>query len=288
MILVTGATGTIGGELVRLLSREGLPARAVTRRPDDAPHIDGIEWVRADLAESETLAEPMADADQLFLLTGNTADMVGLQTNAIEVAEQAGVRHILKLSALGASDHSTATIGLWHHNVESRLRSGPTTATILRPHHFMQNLLDPEVFDRSAGVVRSPSGDGRIPFIDTRDIAEVALRLLSSEQHRGETHTLTGPAAVSYGDATATIAEATGRDLDFEAESMDEAWDRLRRAGQPPWLVASQLEISRYHRAGGPTAHTTDTVLRLTGRNPRSLRDFAVDHREQFLADRSS
>ena len=147
----------------------------------------------------------------------------------------------------------------------------------------MQNLLGPDVLDRDAGVVRAPSGDGEIPFIDTRDIAEVARSILMGEADRGGVHTLTGPAALSHADVVATISEVVGRPLRFEAESMDDAWTRLRRTGQPPWLVASKLEIARYQRAGGPTARTTDTVQLLTGRSPRSLADFASDHREQFL-----
>lgn len=283
MILVTGATGTIGAELVRLLSSAGAAARGLSRHPADAPQLDGVEWVWADLADPATLGEPMSGVNQLFLLTGNTDDMVQLQQNAIEVAEREGVRHILKLSALGASARSRAVIALWHHNIESRLRSGTAVATVLRPHHFMHNLLGPDVLDRDAGVVRAQSGDGEIPFIDTRDIAEVARCILMDEHDWGGVHTLTGPAAVSHAAAVATISAMTGRALRFEAESLDEAWSRLRRAGQPPWLVASKLEIARYQRAGGPTARTTDTVQRITGRSPRSLADFATDHREQFL-----
>jgi uncharacterized protein YbjT (DUF2867 family) len=283
MIAVSGATGTIGRELVRLLAEAGEQVRALTREPPRDGGAAGVEWVSADLADRATLAPAFADATTLFLLTSNSDDMVRLQKNAIRAAAQAGVRTIVKLSALGATDHSRSLIGLWHYNVERELRDSGIAWTILRPHHFMQNFLDPIVLDRSTGIVRSSAGDGAIPFIDTRDIAAVAARVLTEpERHEREIYTLTGAEALSYAQATEiigrTIGGIGGRALSFVPETTDEAWNRRRAAGQPPWMVAAQLAIAEYQRAGGATARTTDTVERLTGRPPRTLADFARDH----------
>jgi uncharacterized protein YbjT (DUF2867 family) len=186
---------------------------------------------------------------------------------------------VVKLSALGATDHSRSVIGLWHFNVERELRGSGLAWTVLRPHSFMQNFLDPLVLERSAGVVRSAAGDGAIPFIDTRDIAAVSARVLREpDGHEGQTYMMTGPEALSYAEATGAIGRAIGRALTHAAESTDEAWARRRAAGQPTWLVAAQLALAEYQRAGGPTARTTDTVERLTGRPPRTLEEFARDH----------
>lgn len=288
MIAVTGATGTIGSELIRLLSEragaEEADVLALTRRPEGGPTLEGVRWVRADLAEREELGSVLRDVRTLFVLTGNTARMVYLQKNAIRSARSAGVERVVKLSALGATDHSRSVIGCWHFNVERELRDSGLRWTILRPHHFMQNLLDPVVFDRGKGEVRSAAGDGRIPFIDTRDIAEVAATLLTSEWERNEILTLTGPEAISYGEATAILAETLGRPLTYRAESFEEAWARRRAAGQPLWLAAGQLAIAEYQRAGGPTEQTTDTVASVTRRSPRSFADFARDHRKALSA----
>lgn len=154
--------------------------------------------------------------------------------------------------------------------------------TILRPHHFMQNLLDPLTFDREAGVVYSASGDGPIPFIDTRDIAAVAAAVLTEDGHSGATYTLTGPEAVSYREATQTMARVLGRALEYRAAPLDEAWRRRRDAGQPVWLAAAQLAIAEYQRAGGPTTRTTGTVETITGRAPRSIEQFVRDHAERL------
>lgn len=278
MIAVTGSTGTIGRELVRILSERGELVRALTRHPRRRDALPGVDWVEADLADRKRLIEVVEDADGLFLLTGNTADMVRLQRNAIDAAARSGVGHVVKLSALGASDHSKSVIGLWHYNVERRLRESGLAWTILRPHHFMQNLLDPVTFDRGAGRIRSASGDGRIPFIDTRDIAAVAAASLTESGHEQATYTLTGPEAISYREATEILASVLDRPLQYVPETEDEAWSRLRAAGYPPWLAAGQIAIAGYQRAGGPTEMATDVVPRVTRRPARTVAEFARDH----------
>lgn len=278
MIIVTGATGSVGRELVRLLSDGGSRVRALSRDPERGEELPGVEWVRADLARRKQLPEAFEGGDRLFLLTGSGEDMVWLQKNAIEAAERAGVGRVVKVSALGATDHSKSVLGLWHYNVERIVEDSDLLWTFLRPHHFMQNLLDSRVFDREEGRVYSASGDGRIPFLDARDIAEVARAVLVGEDHHGRTYTLTGPEALSYGEATEILSDVLDRPLEHVAETMDEAWSRRRTAGEPAWLVAARLAIAGYQRRGGPTERVTDTVERLTGRPPRTFRDFAEDH----------
>ena len=278
MIAVTGATGTIGSELVRLLVEAGREVRALTRRPGDQDPRPGVEWVGADLSDRSGLAGVLEGCDRLFLLTGNNEGMVRQQTNAIRAAGRAGVKRVVKLSALGATDHSKSVIGLWHHNVEGKLRDSGLDWTLLRPHHFMQNLLDPLVFDREAGVVYSAAGDGSIPLIDTRDIAAVAAVTLTEDGHEGEVYTLTGPEAVSFPEAVGILSDVLGRGLEYRPQTMDQAWRRRRDAGQPVWLAAAQLAIAGYQREEGATARTSDAVESVTGRPPRSFRQFAEDH----------
>ncbi|MDX1675373.1 MAG: SDR family oxidoreductase [Longimicrobiales bacterium] len=282
MIGVTGATGTIGSHLVRRLSERGERVRAFTRDPERQPPLEGVEWRGADLADRSGLEDAFAGCDRLFLLTGNTDDMVRLQQNALRSAAETGIEHVVKLSALGATDHSKSVIGLWHYNVERELRDADFQWTILRPHHFAQNLLRPVTFDREAGVVYSASGDGAIPFIDTRDIAEVAVVALVEDGHAGAVYTLTGPEAVSYGEATEILGRVLGRALEYRSETPDEAWRRRREAGQPVWLAAAQLAIAGYQRQGGVTARTTDTVREVTGRPARPLETFVHDHVDEL------
>src|SRR5712692_3802751 len=211
MIVVTGATGHIGSELVRLLSGKGLSVRAVTRDPHRAQLLPGVEWVEGDLRDAPSLAGLFRGADRMFLLTSNSEDMRTLQVNAIQAARVAGVAHVVKGSALGASDHSKSPIGKAHYEVESALQESGMAWTILRPHVFMQNfhVMAPTI--AREGKIRAASGEGKIPFIDARDIAAVAAITLTSAGHEGKKYVLTGPEALSYVEVARIIGDAIGR-----------------------------------------------------------------------------
>jgi len=282
MILVTGGTSQIGGEVLRLLSHAGMPARALVHNPGRAQALPGITWVQGDLAKPETLDSVFAGCAKLFLLIGNVADAAELQRHAIAAARHAGVAHVVKLSAFGASEHANSTIGRMHHQIEKELQESGMRWTMLRPHHFMQNLLGQADNVINDGVVYSSSGDGRIPFVDTRDIAAVAAVTLTAPGHAGKKYVITGGEALSYRQATDILAEAIGRPLRFIDEPVDEARARLTRAGQPSWLVDSLLAIATYQRAGGPTETITSVVADLTGKPPRTFATFARDHAAAF------
>ena len=243
-----------------------------------------MDWVTADLADPDGLARALDGADRLFLLTGNTADMVRSQKNAIAAAESVGVRHVVKVSALGASDHSISVIGVWHWVVEQVLIRARLDWTILRPHVFMQNVLSQADAIRE-GRVHSASGDAAVPMIDTRDIAAVAAAALTGDGHAGERYTLTGPQPVNWHDVARTLSEVLGHAVDYIPETEDDAWRRLHGGGAPAWLVAGQLALAEYQRRGGGTGIVTDTVERITGRPPRTLGDFVRDHAHAFGAD---
>ena len=280
MIVVTGATGNIGEELLRLLSAAGESVRAVSRRPPTDVSLPNVEWVTADLAHRDSLGPAFEGADRLFLLTGNVDDMVPAQGNAIAAAEPASLTRVVKLSALGASDHSRSVIGVWHYVVERALQDSRLEWTILRPHVFMQNVLDQRQAIRDPGRVYSPAGDAAVPMIDTRDIAAVAAAALTTAGHAGKRYTLTGPAPVSWTEIAATLSEVLGHAVEYVPETEDDAWHRLHGAGLPPWLIGGQLALAEYQRKGGGTGIVTNTVEQITGRAPRTFREFATDHAE--------
>ena len=282
MIVVTGATGHIGSELVRLLSEKNVPVRALTRDPRRARPLRGVDWVKGDLAEIDSLPGLLRGADRMFLLTSNSEEMVALQMNAIRAARDAGIGHVVKGSALGASDHSKSPIGKAHYEVERALQETGIAWTILRPHVFMQNFLDTAPTIAREGRIRAASGDGKIPFIDARDIAAVAAVVLTTLGHEGKRYVLTGPEALSYGDVARIIGKAVGRPVEYVAESLEEARERLVRAGAPPWMIDSALALAAYQRAGGPTAEISRTVQEVVGRPPRTLGRFVQDYASVF------
>ena len=278
IITVIGSTGTIGSELVRLLSQAGPATRAVFRDPKKVQLLPGVAWTQADLRDGLALEAAIAGTTRLFLLTDNQPGFAELQIQILRIAESLGVAHVVKLSALGASDHSKSWIAREHHEVENALQQSSMQWTILRPHAFMQNWLgDLAQSVRSRGIIESPIGDGRVPFIDTRDIAAVAAEiLLHPEEHAGKKYVLTGGEAVGFND----IAQILG--VTYKPITMDEARARLETSGLHPDQIDGMLAISAYQRAGGPTSMVSDTVARILGRPPRTIREFFADHAGAF------
>jgi uncharacterized protein YbjT (DUF2867 family) len=265
-----------------LLSQAGVATRALARHPQRAQTLPGITWIAGDLTKPETLTAAFEGARKLFLLTSYYEDMVELQHNAIAAARAAGVTQVVKASAFGASDHSRAPIGLWHYQVEKELQESGLGWTMLRPHHFMQNLLAQAEYISKEGLVYSASGDGKIPYVDARDVAAVAFVTLTQPGHLGKKYVVTGSEAISYRQAAEIIGAAIGKPLRFVDESPDEARARRVREGLPPAVVESALAIAAYQRAGGKTVTITSTVADLTGRPPRTLAEFAREHAAVF------
>jgi uncharacterized protein YbjT (DUF2867 family) len=154
--------------------------------------------------------------------------------------------------------------------------------TILRPHVFMQNFLDIAPTIARDQKIRAASGEGKIPFIDARDIAAVAALTLTSAGHEGKKYVLTGPEALSYREVAKILGDAIGRRVDYVAESPEEARERLVRAGAPSWSIESMLALAAYQRAGGPTATVSPAVKELLGRPARSFSRFVRDYASAF------
>ena len=282
MTLVTGGTGLIGGEILRLLSKQGVAACALVRDPAKARKLPGITWVDGDLSKPETLRGPFAGVKILFLVSSIGENTVAVQQSAIEAAGAAGVEHIVKLSAFGASAHTKAPICRWHYQIEQQMEASGMKWTILRPHHFMENLLLQADYVKNEGAIYALSGDGKIPYVDSRDIAAVAAAVLTTPGHHGKKYVVTGGEAFSYREASQIIARTIGKAVRFVDETPEQARARRTREGYPPSIIESALAIAAYQRAGGKTVTITTTVADLTGRPPRRLEAFVQEHAEAF------
>lgn len=268
MILVFGASGLIGSELISILSASGVPAIAVSRASSEAKPLPGIRWTQADLSEPDSLNGLFSGVSTVFLLTGNHPDMARLQITAIEAAAKAHVQSVVKLSALGASDHTKLPIGRAHYEAEAALMASGMRWTMLRPHVFMQNLLTQAPAIAREGRIVAASGDGRIPFIDARDIAAVAAAALTRSGLDGQKYILTGPEALSYYDIARILSDVIGRPVEYHDLSLNDPRDLST--------------LAAHQRAGGKTAIVHDTVRQILGRAPRSFAQFAKDHADIF------
>ena len=283
MILVTGATGHIGSELVRLLADQGEPARALVHSPDKAAPIQrlGLETALGDYEQPDTLDVAMKGCDQLFLLSPPTPRQPQQEQHVIDAARRAGVGHVVKQSVPWAGPDARLVFCRWHGQVEQHLAQSGLAYTLLRPSSFMQNFLMSAQQVADQGVLYGMFGEGRVAFIDARDIAAVAAELLTNPGHQGASYTLTGPEALSAAEVAERLAAATGRQVrsvDLGADAFRQA---LAGAGMPGWLVDGVVEGNTM-LAAGHAATVTDEVARLTGRPPRTFAQFAADHRVAF------
>ncbi len=284
IITVSGSTGNIGHELVNLLSAAESSVRAVLRNFARARPLPGVTWLQADVSDGRVLDAVLAGTDRLFILTDNGPGFGRTQIAMIHAAERLGVKHVVKLSALGASPHTQSPLAHEHWLAEQALEKSGMSWTILRPHVFMQNWLG-EVADtvRSAGAIYAAIGAGKVPFIDARDIAAVAAEaLLHPEKHAGQKYVLTGDVAVGYESLAQAISKATGRDIVYKSLSMEEMRDRMEKQGIGAEMIDSYLALAAYQKAGGPTERVSASVKEILGRPARTIEDFAKDYRERF------
>ena len=287
MILITGATGTTGREVVRELRRLGAQGvRALVRDPARADFIReaGFETIAGDFGRPETLDAALAGVERALLLTPPTPDTVSQHQDFIIAAAGAGVRHVVKLSAIAADADAPEGFGRWHGQSENLLKTSGLKWTILRPNFFMQNLLGQARQIAATGGIYQPVGDARASFIDVRDIAAVAARALTEDGHEEQTYTLTGPEALSYHDVAAKLSEAAGRAIAYVPVSPEQFRAGALGAGLPEWLVSALERLNELFASGG-AAEVTDAVRRVGRKEPTTFDRFARDHADAFKGE---
>jgi uncharacterized protein YbjT (DUF2867 family) len=281
MLLVTGATGTVGRELVRALAATNAELRVLVREPARAAGLpERAERVVGDLDEPATLTAAFTGADGVFLLTPG----IGTRhtVHAVAAARAAGVGHIVHLSSFNVLGDPMPAMGRWHHEREEIIRASGIPATFLRPGGFMTNALEwaPTILD--AGQVIDPVGPGRFAPIDPADIAAVAALVLTQDGHEGEEYVLTGDELLTVTDQVQIIAKAIGRDIEVRpAATPAEAVASRFPGGGPPALLEALTEGFALMRAD-TTGLRTDTVRRLLGRRPGTFADWCARNAAAF------
>lgn len=275
MILVIGATGTVGSEVVRQLVATGERPRALVRDPATARQRlgDQVEHVVGDLDRPETIAAALAGVDRVFLLTTQSSRQPEWERAVIGAAARAGVGQLVKLSVFRANEQSPLQVARQHGQAERVLAQSGLAATILRPVFFMQNLLA-MVHD---GAIATAAGDGRVAMVDARDIAAVAVATLTGGGHAGKTYTLTGPEALSFYQVASVLSRQTGRPLRHVRVPPDKVRVALQGRGVAAWYADDMAKLHSMLAVGYEEV-VTDDIHRVTGRPPRTLAQFAGDH----------
>jgi uncharacterized protein YbjT (DUF2867 family) len=287
MILVIGGTGQVGSELLRELGTARAPFRALVRSAGRAEIVRkaGGEAVVGDLADASALRTGLEGARKVFLLTPPSPDIPVAEGRIVDLAREAGVEHIVKLSAVGANALKPYFFARLHRESERRIESSGVPYTFLRPNFFMQNYLQFADTIRSQRAICAPAGGGRHADVDVRDVAAVAARVLTEDDHAGRIYELTGPEAQSFADAARKISKATGRDVAFVDVAPEEARKAMTSAGTPEWLADALIEIHAWFLRGEGTTNgsaVTLAVEEVLDRPPRSFEQFVRENVQAF------
>lgn len=288
MILVTGATGNSGREVVRRLLEKNLAVRALTRNPAATEKIAGIEWVRGNFDDVESLQRAMAGVDRLVLISPAHAAMAKHQSNLIQAARSAGVKRIVKLSGLGAGPDAPIRLPRLHYEIEREIIASGIDHTFVRPNLFMQVLLGSAGSIGAEGVIYSPAGEGAISFIDVRDIADVIVCAVTNDSHRNSVYEVTGPAALTYAQAAETIGKVIGKPVHHVAVTPEMARESMLSSGMDKWLVEAFLELFDIYRAGHGATVLSSTVEQVTKHAASSLESFAQDYKSFFTQQQAA
>lgn len=278
MILVTGATGNIGKELVPQLLAKGESLRVVTRDPAKVAALDSrIDRVIGDLRDGATVKRAVTGTDAVFLV-GIIADASQTADRAL-IAEsaRAGVHHIVKISA-----RSTGRgIGQVHFEQEELIRKSGVPFTFLRCGMFMSNTLGWAGTIRDQGVVFSPFGEGKMAMIAPHDIAAVAAFALTDSRHQGETYELFGAELLTVAEQVEILSSVLGKLIKLIDITPQAAGERLRAAGGSDMLVEGLVALWTMVR-DGQAAFSNHEVARLTGRPAQNFEAFCQDHKAAF------
>jgi uncharacterized protein YbjT (DUF2867 family) len=281
MILVTGASGTVGREVVAQLLAQKLPVRALTRNAATGTFPAGVDVALGDLERPETLPAALAGVHKVFALSSGPA--VGQHdANLARAVKAAGIKRLVKLSANSVTDHPSQLIGQWHLAGEQAIRDAGLAWTFVRPGGFMTNAYNWIATVKAVGKVFAAAGDGKSAPIDPRDIAAVVVRALTTDGHEGQTYTLSGPEALTMAEQVAQLARAIDKPLAYVAVPDAAAREGMRKAGLPTVMIDAILELMGNVRAG-EGAVVLPTVEQVLGRKARRFADWAQEHRQAFL-----
>jgi NAD(P)H dehydrogenase (quinone) len=277
-IVITGASGGIGGRVARLLAERGLAdnLRLVVRDPQRAPDIPGAAVAVAEYGDHDAMVKAVADAEVVFFVSaGEAKERVKLHRDVVDAISRAGVPRIVYLSFLSAAPDCAFTFGRDHFHTEEHIRAAGLEYTFLRDSLYTDYV---PVFTNPDGEIRGPAGDGRVSWVTRDDVAAAAAAVLAAPaEHVNATYEMTGPEAITMEETAALLAETSGREARYVNETIEEAWESRRPTGAPDWEIEGWI-TSYTSIAEGELEKVSGDIERLTGRAPTSVRDWLESH----------
>jgi uncharacterized protein YbjT (DUF2867 family) len=280
MILITGASGNVGREVLKQIWQAGHKVRAAYQSSQKAAEAPaGVEPVIVDFNRPDTLRAALNGIDCVFLVGPVAPNLVELESNATEEIKRAGVPRLVKLSAMGTR---AATFPRQHAESEDCIKASGVAWTFLRPNGFMQNMVTYNVATlRGQDAFYGSAADGKVSQIDLRDIGAAAVRVLTEDGHLGKTYTLTGPTALSNSEAAAILSSVLGREIRYVNLPPDQMKHALLGVGMPEWNANGIIDLEALYREGGASMVSPD-IEHVLRRKPIAYEQFARDYASNF------
>jgi uncharacterized protein YbjT (DUF2867 family) len=282
MILITGASGSVGREVVREMMKAGSEFCAMFRSKEEAAKApQGVKTVIADFADAGSLQRALEGVESVFLVCSPVQQLVELEGNMIDACKKAGVKKIVLNSALGAGDCGKS-FPSWHRKVEDKLEASGAEFVFLRPNGFMQNILAflaPSI--KAQGAFYDAMGNAKTSYVDVRDVGAVAARTLTAAGHSGKIYELNGPEALTQDEIAKRISEKSGRAVSHVNIPREAHQKAMLDLGMPEWQVKALIELQDYYVSG--RAATVDGVVeKLLGRPARTMDAFLTENASEF------
>ncbi len=284
MILIIGASGQVGTELVKQLQTQQADFQALVHSPTSAQKLEaqGVKTVQADYTQPAELEAALAGVKQLFLLTPGSLQQAQIEQSVIDTAKKAGVNKIVKLSVFGADSEPDMFLLQQHAQVDQYLQGSGLDYVILRPNSFMQNFVRSNAATiKGQSSIYAPVGDGKVSHIDAADIAEVASIALTDNAHNGNIFTLTGPEALSYQEVAQKFSEHLGKPVAYVNLPDQAMHEAMTSNGVPAWYADGLIKLYNLYK-GGKGATVTADVEQITGHPSRSLDAFIAANLAAF------
>jgi uncharacterized protein YbjT (DUF2867 family) len=279
-VLIVAAGGRVARRVAAALCARGEPPRALVRNATKARDelVDNrgapllLEMVVGELDDRDSLRRALAGIEMAFLALGSSLQQVELEQGVIDVAVEVGLAHLVNLSAAAARSDAVASVLRWHAAVESHLAASGVPHTLLKPSTFADVLMLAAPSIRETGRWSGSAPHGHNALIDSADVVDAAVAVLTEPAKRGRPHVLTGPVALTWPDVADRLTQVLGRPIRYDAVSIEERRAQLEAGGLPPWRVELVLGLDAINRSD-LCAKPTDTVQRLTGHPPRTIEE---------------
>ncbi len=282
MILITGASGSVGKAVLQEAIQKASKVLAMYRSQEEAAKAPaGCEAVLADYADRQSLLKALNGVNSVYVVCSPIPQLVELESNMLDACREAGVKHVVLNSAMGAGDCGKS-FPSWHRKVEDKLKGMGMTYTILRPNGFLQNIVvynAPSI--RAQGAFYAAMGEAKVSYLDIGDIAIVAVRALQAGVHTGKIYELNGPEAISNTELAKRISKVTGRAVNYVDIPEAAQREAMLGLGMPEWQVAALLELQQYYKQGGG-AKTDGLLKALIEREPVALEQYLTANAREF------